>query len=328
MLTENEIEELMNVIRKLKEEGVGIIYISHRLEEVFEIGDRVTVLRDGGYVGEIDLQKEKVSIDDIITMMVGRSLDEKFPKVYYPVGEEILKVEGLSSKGRFEDVSFTLHKGEVLGFAGLVGAGRTEVAKTLFGAYPKSGGTVYLCGRKIEVKTPVDAIKKGISYLSEDRKDEGLIQKMRIDDNMLMVNQKKVQKRGVFRDKLIQEHCGSMAEQLQLNTKDLSLPVSSLSGGNQQKVAIGKWLLSESRIMILDEPTRGVDVGAKVEIYNFINKMVEEGIGVIMISSELPEILGMSDRIIVMHEGRITGQLSRKDATQEMILKYATGQEG
>ena len=327
VLTDTEIEELMSVIRKLKREGVGIIYISHRLEEVFEIGDRVTVLRDGGYVGEIDLHKEKVSVDDIITMMVGRSLDEKFPKVHYPVGEEILKVEGLSSKGRFENVSFTLHKGEVLGFAGLVGAGRTEVAKTLFGAYPKACGTVYLYGQKIEVKTPIDAIKKGISYLSEDRKDEGLVQKMRIDDNMLMVNQKKVQTRGVFRDKLIQEHCGNMAEQLQLNTKDLSLPVSSLSGGNQQKVAIGKWLLSESRIMILDEPTRGVDVGAKVEIYNFINKMVEEGIGVIMISSELPEILGMSDRIIVMHEGRITGQLSRKDATQEMILKYATGQE-
>ena len=327
VLTENEIEELMKVIRKLKEDGIGIVYISHRLEEIFEIGDRVTVLRDGSYVGEVDLHKEKVSVDDIIRMMVGRSLEQQFPKIHYPLGEEILRVENLSSGKLFQNVSFTLRKGEVLGFSGLVGAGRTEIAKTIFGIYPKTSGDVYLYGKKLEIKKPADAIAEGISLLSEDRKDEGLIQKLRIDENMMMVNQKLMQEHGVFRKHLIEKHCGGMASQLQLNTKDLGLPVSSLSGGNQQKVALGKWLLTEGRLIILDEPTRGVDVGAKVEIYNFINHMVEQGIGVIMISSELPEILGMSDRIIVMHEGRKTGELKREEATQDIILKYATGQE-
>lgn len=327
VLTESEISELLKVIRKLKEEGIGIVYISHRLEEIFEIGDHVTVLRDGGYVGEIDLHKEKVSVDDIIRMMVGRSLEQQFPKVYYPVGEEILRVENLSSGKLFQNVSFTLHKGEVLGFSGLVGAGRTEIAKTIFGIYPKTSGEVYLYGKKLEIRKPADAIAEGISLLSEDRKDEGLIQKLRIDENMMMVNQKLMQEHGVFRKKLIEKHCGGMASQLRLNTKDLGLPVSSLSGGNQQKVALGKWLLTKGKLIILDEPTRGVDVGAKVEIYNFINQMVEQGIGVIMISSELPEILGMSDRIIVMHEGKKTGELMRKDATQDIILKYATNQE-
>lgn len=327
VLTENEIKDLMKVIRKLKEDGMGIVYISHRLEEIFEIGDRVTVLRDGSFVGELDLHQQAVQVDDLIRMMVGRSLDEQFPKVHCPLGEEILRVENLSSENRFHNVSFTLHKGEVLGLAGLVGAGRTEIAKTIFGVYPKTSGEVYLYGEKLQVKSPSDAIEAGISLLSEDRKDEGLVQKMRIDDNMLMVNQKLVQTHGVFRKKLIEQHCGGMAQQLQLNTKNLALPVSSLSGGNQQKVAIGKWLLADCKVIILDEPTRGVDVGAKVEIYQFINRMVEQGIGVIMISSELPEILGMSDRILVMHEGEKTAEIPREGATQDQILKYATGQE-
>lgn len=327
VLTDNEIKDLMRVIRKLKDEGLGIIYISHRLEEVFEIGDRVTVLRDGGYVGEIDLHAEKVEVDDIIRMMVGRSLDEQFPKIVYPKKEEILRVENLSSGKLFQDVSFTLYKGEILGLSGLVGAGRTEVAKTIFGVYPKTSGEVYLYGEKLKINSPSDAIAHGISLLSEDRKDEGLVQKMRIDENMMMVNQKRFQKNRIFRNSLINEYCGGMAQQLQLNTKNLTLPVSSLSGGNQQKVALGKWLLADCKVIILDEPTRGIDVGAKVEIYNFINRLVEQGIGVIMISSELPEILGMSDRILVMHEGKKTGELSRAEATQDIILKYATGQE-
>lgn len=327
VLTESEIKELMKVIRRLKEEGIGIVYISHRLEEVFEIGDRVTVLRDGSYVGEIDLHKERVSVDDIIRMMVGRSLDQQFPKIHYAQGEEILRVENLSSGKLFQNVSFTLRKGEVLGFSGLVGAGRTEIAKTIFGVYPKTSGEIYLYGKKLEIRKPSDAIAEGISLLSEDRKDEGLIQKLRIDENMMLVNQKLMQEHGIFRRKRIDKYCGDMASQLRLNTRDLGLPVSSLSGGNQQKVALGKWLLTEGKLIILDEPTRGVDVGAKVEIYHFINHMVEQGIGVIMISSELPEILGMSDRIIVMHEGKKTGELKREEATQDMILKYATGQE-
>ncbi len=327
VLTEGEIKELMKVIRRLKEEGIGIVYISHRLEEIFEIGDRVTVLRDGSYVGEIDLHREKVSVDDIIRMMVGRSLEQQFPKVYYAQGEEILRVENLSSGKLFQNVSFTLRKGEVLGFSGLVGAGRTEIAKTIFGVYPKTSGEIYLYGKKLEIRKPADAIAEGISLLSEDRKDEGLIQKLRIDENMMLVNQKLMQEHGIFKRKRIDKYCGDMAAQLQLNTRDLGLPVSSLSGGNQQKVALGKWLLTEGKLIILDEPTRGVDVGAKVEIYHFINHMVERGIGVIMISSELPEILGMSDRIIVMHEGIKTGELKREEATQDLILKYATGQE-
>lgn len=327
VLTEMEIRQLMAVIRKLKAEGMGIIYISHRLEEIFQIGDRVTILRDGKNVDVLDLNACQVTVDDCICRMVGRTLKEKFPKCSFERGEEILRVEHLSSPGRFEDISFTLNRGEILSMAGLVGAGRTEVAKTIFGVYLASSGKVYLNGRELHIREPWDAIMSGISLLPEDRKDEGLVQKLSIESNMIMVDYKKFQKRGVFRKTLKQKYCLEMAEKLRLNTRNMQLKVSSLSGGNQQKVSLGKWLFGDCKVIILDEPTRGVDVGAKVEIYNAMNNLVRQGIGVIMISSEMPEILGMSDRIIVMCEGHKTAELSREAATQEIIMKYATGGE-
>ena len=327
VLTALEIRQLMDVIRKLKAQGIGIVYISHRLEEIYEIGDRVTILRDGKNVCTLDLHQRRYSVDEIIAYMVGRTLEEKFPKQHFERGEEILRVEHLSSPGRFEDVSFTLYKGELLSMAGLVGAGRTEVAKTIFGAYPKSGGKVYLYGRELDIREPADAIAQGISLLSEDRKDEGLVQNLSIETNLMMVDYKKFQKNGVFRKELKKKYCLEMAERLKLNTRNMQMKTSNLSGGNQQKVSLGKWLFGDCKLIILDEPTRGVDVGAKVEIYNAINDLLRQGIGVIMISSEMPEILGMSDRIIVMCEGRKTGELLREEATQEVILKYATGQE-
>lgn len=327
VLTSPEIRQLMDIIRKLKAQGIGVVYISHRLEEIYEIGDRVTILRDGQNVCVLDLHERKYDVDEIIAYMVGRTLEEKFPKQHFTRGKEILRVEHLSSPGHFEDVSFTLYEGELLSMAGLVGAGRTEVAKTIFGALPRSSGRVFLCGQEIQVHEPRDAIRHGISLLSEDRKDEGLVQKLSIETNMMMVDYKKFQKNGIFRRELMQKHCLAMAERLKLNTRNMQMKVSGLSGGNQQKVSLGKWLFGECRVIILDEPTRGVDVGAKVEIYNAINDLIRQGIGVIMISSEMPEILGMSDRIIVMCEGKKTGELLRGEATQETILKYATGQE-
>ncbi len=324
VLTENEIGQLFATIRSLRERGIGIVYISHRLEEIFEIADRVTILRDGKKVNVCDLHQEALTVDHLIQMMVGRTLEERFPKEYFTRGEEILRVENLSSPGRFENVSFTLYKGEILSMAGLVGAGRTEVAKTIFGEYPRSSGRVFLCGKELNIRSPQDAIREGISLLSEDRKDEGLVQKMSVKQNMSLVYYKKFQRHGLFQNELMNRLCLEMSQRLELNTRNMDLKVSALSGGNQQKVSLGKWLFGECRVIILDEPTRGVDVGAKVEIYNAMNDLVRQGIGVIMISSEMPEILGMSDRIMVMCEGRKTGEVSREEASQELLLKYAT----
>ena len=328
VLTESEIEQLFLTIRKLRDQGIGIVYISHRLEEIFQIADRVSVLRDGKNVGVCDLHKEDLTVDTLIRMMVGRTLEERFPKEHFERGEEILRVENLSSPGRFENVSFSLYKGEILSMAGLVGAGRTEIAKTIFGEYPKSSGRVFLNGKELHIRSPQDAIREGISLLSEDRKDEGLVQKMSIKNNMALVDYKRFQRHGLFRNDLMDRLCLDMSQRLELNTRNMDLKVSALSGGNQQKVSLGKWLFGECKVIILDEPTRGVDVGAKVEIYNAINDLVRQGVGVIMISSEMPEILGMSDRIMVMCEGHKTGEISREEASQELLLKYATSRDG
>lgn len=327
VLTEAETRQLLEIVNRLRKQGMGIIYITHRLDEVFQICDVITILRDGKLIRRINTHEEQLTLDDVITLMVGRSLDEKYPKKFFEKGEEIFRVENLSCEGKFKDVSFSLHRGEVLGICGLVGAGRTEVAKTIFGAFEKSAGEVYLNGEKLEIHSPVDAIRCGISLVSEDRKDEGLIQKMPINQNMMLVDMKRFQRRGAFDNRLIASICGNMAERLQLNTRNLFPKVSSLSGGNQQKVALSKWLIADCKVIIMDEPTRGVDVGAKIQIYNIINDLVEQGVGVIMISSEMPEALGMSDRIVVMCEGRVTGTLDREEATQEKILKLASGQE-
>lgn len=325
VLTENETKALFRVVRDLRDKGIGIVFISHRLEEIYEIGDRITILRDGALVVTLDMHERKIEIDEIIKYMVGRSLNEKFPRVHFEQGEEILRVEGLSSGRRFQDVSFSLHKGEILAFSGLVGAGRTEVAKAIFGAYPKSGGKVFLNGEELNIHCPEDAIAHGISYVTEDRKNEGLILRLPIRTNMMLVDYKQLLDMGfLINEKKVERICGGMMKRLQLNTKDLNLPAGSLSGGNQQKVSLGKWLVANSKVVLFDEPTRGVDIGAKVEIYNIINELVKEGVGVIMISSEMPEVLGMADRIIVMCEGKVTGELDAKTATQEQIMALAT----
>lgn len=325
VLTENETKALFRVVRDLRDKGIGVIFISHRLEEIYEIGDRITILRDGALVVTLDMHERKIEIDEIIKYMVGRSLDEKYPRIHFERGKEILRVEGLSSGRRFQNVSFSLHKGEILAFYGLVGAGRTEVAKAIFGAYPKSSGKVFLHGEELNIHCPEDAIAHGISYVTEDRKNEGLILRLPIRTNMMLVDYKQLLDMGfLINEKKVEQICGGMMKRLQLNTKDLNLPAGSLSGGNQQKVSLGKWLVANSKVVLFDEPTRGVDIGAKVEIYNIINELVKEGVGVIMISSEMPEVLGMADRIIVMCEGKVTGELDAKTATQEQIMALAT----
>lgn len=325
VLTENETKNLFKVVRELRDRGIGIIFISHRLEEIYEIGDRITILRDGALITEINMHQRQIGIDEIIKYMVGRSLDAKYPKVHLPKGEEILRVEGFSSGKRFRDVSFTLHKGEVLALSGLVGAGRTEVAKAIFGAYPHSSGRVWLEGKELHIRGPQDAIRYGIGYVTEDRKKEGLILRLPIRTNMAIVDIKQFLTAGfIIRGKQMEQCCQDIAGQLRLNTNDLDMAASSLSGGNQQKISLAKWLIAHCKVILFDEPTRGVDVGAKVEIYHIINDLVKNGVGVIMISSEMPEILGMADRILVMCEGQVTAELDAASATQEQIMSFAT----
>lgn len=327
VITEEESQQLFSVINRLKEKGVAVIYISHRLEEIYEIGDRVTILRDGEFVDMLDLNKTKVDIDTIINKMVGRNLDEKFPKIKADIGEEILRVEKISCEGKFKDISFSLRKGEILGIAGLVGAGRTEIAKAIFGADPISEGQIYFENKKVQIKSPSNAIELGISLAPEDRKTEGLVQIMSIEKNMIMANQKNYVKTGIFINKKIKEDCNQMVSKMRIATSGLDKQVKHLSGGNQQKVVLAKWLIANSKVVIFDEPTRGIDVGAKVEVYQLMNELVKNGVGIIMISSEMPEILGMSDRLIVLHEGKMTAELDVENATQDKVLKFATGQE-
>jgi len=325
-LTTDEVQNLFKVIQALKSEGKGIILISHKIEEIMEIADRVEVLRDGKYIGTKVIAE--TSTDELIKMMVGRELKEKFPKVKVPVGDVVLEVRNLSVPGLLHDISFELRKGEVLGVAGLVGAGRTELGKTLFGVYRYSG-EISVQGKKLNLTSTSAAIEAGIVYLTEDRKEEGLFLDKSVSYNMTLTILKaftrllgKVDARREART------VSDYVQRLRIKTPSISQTVENLSGGNQQKVLVGKWLMTQPKIMILDEPTRGIDVGAKVEIYNLVNELKENGIGIIMISSELPEILGISDRILVMHEGRITGCLEDSEATQEKIMRYAISTGG
>ena len=324
-LTDREIEELFKTIRDLKSKGVCIIYISHRMEELLEIGDRVTVLRDGHYVGTVNVQD--TTIDELIQMMVGRTLDEKFPKEFAEIGEEAIRVSHLSQGKRLKDISFCARKGEVVGFAGLMGAGRTELMRAIFGADAIDAGEIYINDKKVNIKSPKDAIKNNIGFLTEDRKNQGLILKLDVKQNVTLPNLEKITKNTVICFKEEKAICERLVEDLSIKTPSLLQKIKFLSGGNQQKVVLAKWLATQSKILIIDEPTRGIDVGAKVEIYKLINKLTKAGHTVLMVSSELPEILGMSDRVYVMHEGKITGELTRQEATQEKILHYATGGE-
>jgi ribose transport system ATP-binding protein len=323
-LTEAEIEELFRIIRQLRDRGVGVVYISHRLEELKQISDRITVMRDGRYVGTEDAQT--IPIERIISMMVGRTIYESAPEVpEHPSEEIVLEARNLNRGNAIKDVSFKLMKGEILGFAGLMGAGRTEVARVVFGADPLDSGEIYVHGKKVAIKHPRDAVHHGIGYLSEDRKRYGLALGMDVEANIVLAAFKKFLGRlGIVNNGKTRETGKHYVEALAIKTPSLQQRVKNLSGGNQQKVVIGKWLTADTDVLIFDEPTRGIDVGAKSEIYHLLNELAQQGKSIIMISSELPEILRMSHRIVVMCEGRITGELTAAEATQESIMTYAT----
>lgn len=325
-LTESEIEELFRTINHLKSKGVGIIYISHRMEELKKISDRVTVMRDGCYVGTENTKD--ISIDKVINMMVGRTIYDVSQTEVKSKDEVVLEVKNLNRGRMVKNVSFKLKKGEILGFAGLMGAGRTEVARAIFGADTLESGEIYVKGNKVTIKSPEDAVKHGIGYLSEDRKRYGLAIGMDVETNIALADYKKFTGSiGWINDIKIRKNSEEFIETLKIKTPSTVQLVKNLSGGNQQKVVIAKWLTRNSDILIFDEPTRGIDVGAKSEIYKLLNHLAAEGKSIIMISSELPEILRMSHRIIVMCEGRITGELTAKEATQEKIMQYATKRE-
>jgi ribose transport system ATP-binding protein len=323
-LTDTEIEDLFEIIRKLRANGVGIVYISHRLEELKQITDRITVMRDGRTIDTVET--DAVAIDEIISMMVGRTIFEAAPELpEEPSQDVVLEVKNLNRGQALIDVNFDLKKGEILGFAGLMGAGRTEVARAIFGADPIDSGEFYINGQLTPIKSPGDAVRNGIGYLSEDRKQYGLAQGMDVETNIVLASFEEFlnAKLLVNRSK-IQKTAQHYVDALSIKTPSLVQQVKNLSGGNQQKVVIGKWLTADTDILIFDEPTRGIDVGAKSEIYRLLNDLAQQGKSIIMISSELPEILRMSHRIVVMCEGRITGMLSSEEATQEAIMTYAT----
>lgn len=327
-LTEAEIEELFKIIRDLREQNLGIVYISHRMDEIKVITDRVTVMRDGTYVGT--LITNECTKDDIINMMVGRVIYEN-PKSASMVPADapvVLKVEHLNAGRMVQDVSFELHKGEILGFSGLMGAGRTETARAIFGADPKESGDIYVNGEKVTINTPQDAVKCGIGYLSEDRKRYGIVVQKTVAENSTMACLQNYMK-GLFINKKTEKKIAEeYVESLATKTPSVDQLVVNLSGGNQQKVVIAKWLINDCDILIFDEPTRGIDVGAKNEIYKLMNKLASEGKSIIMISSEMTEILRMSDRIVVMCEGRKTGEVRIEEATQEVIMNMATREIG
>jgi ribose transport system ATP-binding protein len=324
-LTEHEIHTLFKIIRELKSRGVTIVYISHHLEEILEISDRITVLRDGEWIATQPVSE--FDINKLIQMMVGREMNHLFPpRTPSSLGEEILRVEKLCRGKRLRNISFSLKQGEILGFAGLVGAGRTEVARVLFGADPADSGEIRLKGKPVSPSSPQEALKSGIALVPEDRKEEGLVLPMSVEHNITLGNIN-----GVCRANFIIDHnrekqvVDGYIKDLQIKTPFAGMEVRRLSGGNQQKVVVAKWLFIPSYLIIFDEPTRGIDVKAKYELYELMYRLVQEGIGVILISSELPELIGICDRILVMHEGKITGELSKAEFSQEKIMEYATG---
>jgi ribose transport system ATP-binding protein len=324
-LTEHELQNLFRLIRRLKEQGVGIIYISHRLEEIFEIADRVTVLRDGKLVGV--RQVAETNRDELIRMMVGREITEQFPTRKTQRGDVVLEVRHLNRKGVLHDISLKVHRGEIVGLAGLVGTGRTELARAIFGADPIDSGEILLEGKPVRIRSPQDAIRLGIGLMTEDRKALGLILSMTVRENNTLANLKALTRLGFVQLRRERQVAEQYVRDLMIRTPSIEQAVKNLSGGNQQKVVLAKWLFTRSKVLIFDEPTRGIDVGAKAEIYQLMNRLAEEGVAILMISSELPEVLGMSDRILVMHQGRIVGELSREEATQERIMHLATGGE-
>ena len=322
-ITDKEVTHLFSIIADLKAQGKGIIYITHKMNEVFAIADEVAVFRDGTYIG---LQRaDSMDSDSLISMMVGRELTQLFPVRENPVGELLLSVRDLRLDGVFKGVSFDLHAGEILGIAGLMGSGRTNVAETLFGITPSDGGDIQLDGQPVRVSSPQMAIEKGFALLTEDRKLTGLFPCLSVLENMEMAILPHYVGKGFIQQKALRALCEDMCKKLRVKTPSLEQCIDTLSGGNQQKALLARWLMTHPRLLILDEPTRGIDVGAKVEIYRLISFLASEGMAVIMISSELPEVLGMSDRVMVMHEGEQMGTLDRSEATQERVMQLASG---
>lgn len=324
-LTDQETESLFEVIRALKADGKSIVYISHRLKEIFEICDDVTILRDGQFIAERPVSE--INEEMLIEMMVGRKLEEQYPYMNTTGGDVVLKVRNLKNE-HVHDISFDMNRGEILGVAGLMGAGRTELAKTLFGHYKIQSGTVELEGAPVVFKSEKQAIEAGLTYVSEDRKKDGLILGMNVKENMSMSALRRFAKSGVINQNLENKTADEFVDQLSIKTPSLNQKVKFLSGGNQQKVSISKSLMTEPKVLILDEPTRGVDVGAKKEIYDLMNIFKEKGMAILMISSEIPELLGMCDRIMVMHEGTVSGIIHRGGADQESIMRLAVGLGG
>ncbi|MEX6507539.1 sugar ABC transporter ATP-binding protein [Jiella sp. M17.18] len=321
-LTEREVEHLFRIIRDLKAQGIGIVYITHKMNELFEIADEVSVFRDGRYIGTH--ASEDVTRDEIIRMMVGRAVTDLFPKETVPVGDVVLKVKDLTLDGVFRDVSFDVRAGEILGVAGLVGSGRSNVAETLFGVTPASRGTITIRGEAVDVSSPTVAMRHGMAFLTEDRKDTGCFLPLDVLSNMqIAVIGSRFVKGGFVQEREIARRCDELKDMLRVKTPDLHERIENLSGGNQQKALIARWLMTEPSILILDEPTRGIDVGAKAEIHRLISKLARQGVAIIMISSEMPEVLGMSDRIMVMHEGHVTGFLDRAEADQVKVMDLA-----
>ncbi|MCI9395874.1 MAG: sugar ABC transporter ATP-binding protein [Lachnospiraceae bacterium] len=322
-LTAREIEDLFRIIRKLKSEGKGIVYISHRLEELQHIVDRVTIMRDGQYITSMNFGD--VSMEQIISHMVGREIKEKFPRVECRKGKKVFEVKHLNAGRMVRDINFTVYEGEIVGFAGLMGAGRTETTRAIFGVDPKESGEIYVDDKKVEIKCPMDAIRNGVVLAPEDRKKDGLCTKLSIRHNLTLPNLDIVcNKLGVVNGRKEDALCEKAVADLKIKTPDVEVDSGNLSGGNQQKVVVGKWLARDSRVVIFDEPTRGIDVGAKVEIYNLMNELKKQGIAVMFVSSEMPEVMGIADRIIVMCDGRITGEVMARNTTQNEILTLAT----
>ena len=322
-LTEREIDTLFKLIQTLTEKGVSIVYISHRMEEIFKISDRITVMRDGISI-DTSLTKETTN-DEVVRKMVGRELEDYYPQKTATIKEDVFEVKGLTQKGRFENISFSVKSGEIVGFSGLMGAGRTEIMRAIFGIDSFDSGEIVLEGKPLTIKAPSDAIVNGIGFLTENRKEEGLVLDYSLRDNISLPSIDGFKKYGIIDTKAESSFALMLMERLKVKAVSEMDAASSLSGGNQQKVVLAKWIGIGSKVLILDEPTRGVDVGAKREIYQLMNELADRGVAIIMVSSDLPEILGVSDRVVVVHEGKIAGELSKAAATEEKIMQLATG---
>ncbi|RJQ40040.1 MAG: sugar ABC transporter ATP-binding protein [Anaerolineaceae bacterium] len=322
-LTDNETKILFRIIKSLKSKGIAVIFITHRLDEVFEISDRLTVLRDGCYIGTKDVKD--ITKSELIKMMIGRELKQQFPQRNIQIGEECFRVDHISDGNKIMDVSFCVRKGEVLGFAGLVGAGRTETMRLIFGADKKTNGKIFINNKEVHIKRPKQSVGKKIGFVTENRKEEGLFLRLPVRNNIVAVAIDKIKSLGVLNFKKEKYFSDKYVQELRINTPSINQKAVFLSGGNQQKVVLAKWLLSDSEIVILDEPTRGIDVGAKREIFEIINQLADQGKAIIFISSEMEEILGISDRILVMHEGKISGEVSKENFSERIITEYAFG---